>query len=229
MSLLNPKASIISLLGGRELRLPGHSINLADFAVGENAIAELMAFKESERKDDPSRHQGIYGPYEVLTIHQRGRLPDDYYVEGDDIPWGLRVAESRSNILFQIVSGMMDKHPDFAAPYLGLALDRSLADEDYVTQLGQLNKDWNKFIEQTTMPMGHQHQAMRTTYSRVPCAACSMLTALAVNDKGMGEIFNDLVGLKPEERVAALKEKGLMPLLNVTVDQVVIIPTGIQR
>jgi hypothetical protein len=56
-----------------------------------------------------------------------------------------------------------------------------------------------------------------------------MLTALAVNDKGMGEIFNDLVGLKPEERVAALKEKGLMPLLNVTVDQVVIIPTGIQR
>ena len=230
MSLLDPEASISSLLGGRELRLPGHSsINLADFAVGKNAIAELMAFKESERKDDPSRHQGIYGPYEVLTIHQRGRLPDDYYVEGDDIPWGLRVAESRSNILFQIVSGMMDKHPDFAAPYLGLALDRSLADEDYVTELGQLNKDWNKFIKQTTMPMGHQHQAMRTTYSGVSCAACSMLTALAVNDKGMGEIFNDLVGLKPEERVAALKEKGLMPLLNVTVDQVVIIPTGIQR
>jgi hypothetical protein len=230
MSLLDPNASIISFFGGRELRLPGHSsINLKDFDVGESAIEKLMAFKESERKDDPSRHQDIYGPYEVLTIHQRGRLPDDYYVEGDDIPWGLRVAESRSNILFQIVSGMMDKHPDFAAPYLGLALDRSLADEDYVTELGKLNKDWNKFIEQTTMPMGHQHQAMRTTYSRVPCAACSMLTALAVNDKGMGEIFNDLVGLKPEERVAALKKKGLMPLLNVTVDQVVIIPTGIQR
>jgi hypothetical protein len=79
------------------------------------------------------------------------------------------------------------------------------------------------------MSMGHQHQAMGVTYSRMSCAACSLLTALAVNDKGMRKIFNDLVGLEPDERVAALKEKGLMPLLNVTIDHVVIIPTGIQR
>jgi hypothetical protein len=230
MNLLDKNASMISLLGGRKLRLPGHSsINLADFAVGENAIAKLMAFKESERKDDPSRHQDIYGPYEVLTIHQRGRLPDDYYAEGDDIPWGLRVAESRSNILFQIVSGMMDKHPDFAAPYLELALDRLLADEDYVRELGKLNKDWNQFIKQTAMPMRHQHQAMGVTYSRMSCPACSLLTALAVNDKGMGKIFNDLLGLKPEDRVAALNAQGLMPLLDITIDQVIIIQTEHQK
>ncbi|MBM3602418.1 MAG: hypothetical protein FJX22_01370 [Alphaproteobacteria bacterium] len=199
-----------------------HRIDLRQFDVGANAMKKLLAFKASERKDDPSRYQGIHGPYEVLTIHETGRLPDDYYAEGDDIPWGLRVAESRSNILYQSVSGMLDKYPEYAAAYLGLALARSLADEDYVTELGQLNEDWNKFIERASLPMGHQHRAMRTTYSGVSCAACSLLTALAVSDKGMGEIFNDLLGLKPEERVEALTVKGLMPLLNVTIDQVVI-------
>ena len=199
-----------------------HRIDLGQFGVGADAMAKLMAFKANESKDDPSRLQGIHGPYEVLTIQQTGRLPDDYYEKDDDTPWGLRVAESRSNILFQIVSGMMDKHPDFAAPYLGLVLDLSLADEDYVTELGQLNKDWNKFIEQTTMPMRHQHQAMSVTYSRMSCPACSLLTALAVRDEGMGAIFRGLLGLKPEERVAALNAKGLMPLLKVTIDSVVI-------
>ncbi len=199
-----------------------HRIDLSQFGVGADAMAKLMAFKENESKDDPSRYQGIHGPYEVLTIHQTGRLPDDYYAEGDDTPWGLRVAESRSNILFQIVSGMMDKHPDFAAPYLGLVLDRSLADEDYAQELRTLNGDWNRFLQQASLPMRHQHQAMSVTYSGVSCPACSLLTALAVNDNGMREIFKDLVDLKPEERVAALTEKGLMPLLDVTIDSVVI-------
>jgi len=199
-----------------------HRIDLGQFGVGANAMKELLAFKASESKGDSSRHQDIYGPYEVLTIHQTGFLPDDYYEEGDDIPWGLRVAESRSNILFQIVSGMMDEFPPFAAPYLGLVLDRSLADEDYVQELRTLNGDWDRFLQQASLPMGHQHRVMRTTYSGVSCPACSLLTALGVQYEGMGEIFNDLVGLKPEERVAALTEKGLMPLLNVTIDSVVI-------
>jgi hypothetical protein len=206
-----------------------HRIDLSQFGVGANAMKELLAFKASESKDDPSRLQGIHGPYEVLTIHQTGRLPGDYYAEGDDIPWGLRVAESRSNILFQIVSGMMDKHPDFAAPYLGLVLDRSLADEDYAQELRTLNGDWNRFLQQASLPMRHQHQAMSVTYSRMSCAACSILTALAVQDRGMGEIFNDLVGLKPEERLAALNAKGLMPLLDITIDQVIIVPTARQK
>ncbi len=200
-----------------------HRIDLSQFGVGADAMAKLMAFKASESKGDSSRYQDIYGPYEVLTIKQTGFLPDDYYEEGDDIPWGLRVAESRSNILFQIVSGMMDEFPQFAAPYLGLALDRSLADEDYAQELRTLNGDWNRFLQQASLPMGHQHRVMRTTYSGVSCPACSLLTALEVQyEGGMGEIFNDLVGLKPEDRVAALTEKGLMPLLNVTIDSVVI-------
>ncbi|MBU3655485.1 MAG: hypothetical protein FGM23_03895 [Alphaproteobacteria bacterium] len=197
-------------------------IDLGQFGVGANAMKELLAFKASERKDDPSRLQGIHGPYEVLTIHQTGRLPDDYYAEGDDIPWGLRVAESRSNILFQIVSGMMDEYPQFAAPYLGLVLDRSLADEDYAQELRTLNGDWDRFLQQASLPMGHQHQAMSVTYSRLPCPACCTLTALVVRDKGMGAIFRGLLDLKPEDRVAALTEKGLMPLLDVTIDSVVI-------
>ncbi|MFN5174347.1 MAG: hypothetical protein ACK5WY_01840 [Holosporaceae bacterium] len=210
-----------------------HRIDLSQFGVGANAMKKLLAFKASESKDDPSRLQGIHGPYEVLTIQQTGRLPDDYYAEGDYIPWGLRVAESRSNILFQIVSGMLDKFPQFGKEYMGLALAQ-LADEDYVQELRTLNGDWDRFLQQASLPMGHQHQVMRTTYSGVSCPACSLLTALAVNDKGMGEIFNDLLGLKPEERVAALNEKGLMPLLNVTIDSVVIngavgMPPTIQR
>jgi hypothetical protein len=198
-----------------------HQIDLGQFGVGADAMKELLAFKASESKDDSSRLQGIHGPYEVLTIHQTRRLPDDYYAEGDDTPWGLRVAESRSNILFQIVSGMMDKHPDFAAQYLGLALAR-LADEDYVQELRTLNGDWDRFLQQASLPMGHQHQAMSVTYSRLPCPACCTLTALVVRDKGMGAIFRGLLDLKPKSRVAALTEKGLMPLLDVTIDSVVI-------
>lgn len=209
-----------------------HRIDLSQFGVGANAMKELLAFKASESKDDPSRLQGIHGPYEVLTIHQTGRLPGDYYAE-DDTPWGLRVAESRSNILFQSVSGMLDTFPQFGKEYMGLALAR-LADEDYAQELRTLNGDWNRFLQQASLPMGHQHQAMSVTYSRMSCAACSILTALAVQDRGMGKIFDDLLGLKPEDRVAALTAKGLMPLLNVTIDSVVIngavgMPPTIQR
>jgi hypothetical protein len=45
----------------------------------------------------------------------------------------------------------------------------------------------------------------------------------------MGKIFNDLVGLKPDERVEALNAKGLMPLLDITIDQVIIIQTEHQK
>lgn len=196
-----------------------HSIDLSRFNVGEKAIEELMVFKASERKDDPTRLQRIHGPYEELTIRKTGKLPADYYAEGDPEPWGLRVRESRSNILWQVLSGVMDKHPEFGANYMALALDKALGDEDYAKELGKLNKSWGDFLDHSGIFRDHHHTAMRHTYGRVACPACSALTALACQDAGIQAVFKDLLPLGVTDRRKLLAEKGLLPLLDTMIPE----------
>lgn len=191
-----------------------HKIDLSNFNVGERAMAELMAFKSSERKDDPARVSGIHGPYEELTIRKTGRLPDDYFAEGDPEPWGLRSRESRSNILWQVLAGVMDRHPEFGTNYMALALDNSLNDDDYAKELGKLNKEWGNFLDHAGVFRDHHHSAMGHEYKRVACPACSTLTALAVKDTGMQFIFRELLPLNMADRRRLLAEKGLLPLLD---------------
>jgi hypothetical protein len=203
-----------------------HPVDLSHFNVGEKAIEELMAFKASERKDDPTRLQQIHGPYEELTIRKTGKLPEDYYAEGDPEPWGLRVRESRSNILWQVLSGVMDKHPEFGANYMALALDNALGDEDYAKELGKLNKSWGDYLDHADMFRDHHHSAMRHTYGRVACPACSTLTALACQDAGMQNVFKELLPLGVADRRRLLTEKGLMPLLDTMIPERGIITSG---
>lgn len=208
----NRGRSSLSLLGHNH-----HKIDLFHFHVGERAVTELMAFKAAERKDDPARLHEIHGPYEELTLRKTGKLPADYYAAGDPEPWGLRVRESRSNILWQVLSGVMDKRPEFGANYMALALDNALGDDDYAKELRALNKSWGDFLEHSTFFNDHHHGTMTATYTRVACPACSMLTALACQDAGMQAVFKELLPLGIADRRKLLIEKGLMPLLDTMI------------
>ena len=192
-------------------------IDLRRFNVAANALSELVRFKAAEDKADPSRVQGIHGPYEELTLRKTGKLPADYFAANDPEPWGLRVAESRSNILWQVVSGVMDQHPEFAANYMALALDSALGDEDYTKEARGLNKSWGDYLDHAGVFRDHHHSAMRHDYQRVACPACSTLTALAVQDAGMRDVFNQMLPLSVTERRMFLNEKGLMPLLDIMI------------
>ncbi len=189
-----------------------HRRALNALGIGETLITELMAFKASERKDDPTRSLNLHGPYEELVLMNTGRLPDDYYAPGDDTPWGLRLEESRSNILWQVVSGLLDQSPDFAANYLGLALDKTLGADDYAKELTQLHTDWRRHHG----PHVH-HQSMGAAYRSVACPACSVVTALACRDAGMHALFQELQPLNPADRRQLLQDKQLMPLLKLMI------------
>lgn len=201
-------------------RAGAHKVELPHVNIGEKAIAELMAFKASERKDDPARIQGIHGPYEELSLRKTGKLPADYFAEGDPAPWGLRIRESRSNILWQVLSGIMDKHTEFGANYMALALDQSLGEQDYAKELRKLNKSWGDFLEHAGVSRDHHHSAMGQEYRRVACPACSTLTALVCQDVGMQEIFKELLPLGMADRRRLLAEKGLLPLLDTMIPDV---------
>jgi len=177
----------------------------------------LMTFKASEKKDDPERLLGLHGPYEELNLVKTGQLPPDYYESGDPEPWGLRLAESRSNILWQVTSGMMDAYPEFAAAYLGLALDHGLDTQDYALELGKLHRDWRGYIEHSGLFRDHKHGVLGKHYHSVACPACSVLTALASQNDKMIALFKDMASHKPSERMDFLREKGLLPYLNLMI------------
>lgn len=185
--------------------------------IDDKLVKELVAFKASGRRDDPERQQGLHGPYEELTRIRTGRLPADYYDAESSEPWGLLVQESRSNLLWQSLSGMMDRQPDFAASYMALALDKTVAPSDYAKELSTLHRDWGKFLDHAGLVRGHSHHSMRSAYQSVACPACSMLTAMACRDPGMNQLFRDLLPLKPAERRRCLEERGLAPLLNAMI------------
>lgn len=204
---------------GRPAKRWGHHSHMPDFKPGENALGELMKFKASERKDDPSRRQGIHGPYETAVLLRTGKLPPEYYEEGDPEPWGLRIRESRSNILWQVLSGLMNSHSEFGTAYLTLALDRSLDDDDYTIELRKLNKNWGDFLEKASVIRDHHHTAMTHTYNRVSCPACSTLTALACQDAEMHALFMEMIPLSSANRRKFLSEKGLLPLLDTMIPE----------
>ncbi|PZP55137.1 MAG: hypothetical protein DI586_07790 [Micavibrio aeruginosavorus] len=195
-------------------------IDSSSFDIGQKALAELVLFKAIEHKDDPARIHGIHGPYEELTIRKTGKLPADYFAGSDPEPWGLRIRESRSNILWQVLSGVMDKHAEFGMNYMALTLDNSLSDEDYAKELGRLNKDWGDFLDHSGVFRDHHHTAMGHEYKRVACPACSTLTALACQDAGMQALFRELLPLDTADRRKLLSEKGLMPLLDKMIPDV---------
>lgn len=186
---------------------------------GAKALQRLMAFKASERKDDPERRLGLQGPYEQLVLQKTGRLPDDYYAAGDDIPWGLRIQESRSNILWQVLSGMLDHRPEFAAAYMGLALDQALNVDDYAKELGKIHKSWTEYHSTKSIFNNHSHSAMKSQYHSVSCPACSVLTAMVCQDEAMNTLFQKLIPMKLEERKAFMTEQGFAPLLTVMIPE----------
>lgn len=193
--------------------------------VGERLMADLMSFKKAERKDDPERRAGLHGPYEEITrirnLREKGApyLPDDYYDADDherNSPWGLRIESSRSNILWQVLSGILDHEPVLASSYMSLALDSGLSLDDYAKELGKLHSDLQKYA----MPSNHKHHAvMADHYNSVSCPACSMLTAMAVKDANFHALFVEkLLPLKTAtERRALLIKEGISPLLNTMV------------
>ena len=187
----------------------------------KTVIDKLLAFKESEYKNDPARIHDIRGPYEVAYFHAHGKLPPQCYDIGDPIPWGLRVEESRSNILWQVLAGVIDAHPEFAAAYLQIALAQDLDHETYPIELRKLNKDWTNHLDHQMFNAGHVHSTMGATYNRVSCPACSLLTALAIQNKGMNEYIKDIIVLKnPQDRQKFLQEKGLLPLLDIEIPEI---------
>lgn len=197
--------------------IPAHRTALEQADIAADMMSELMRFKASENKADPIRLPGLHGPYEELILKQRGKLPADYYEPGDDAPWNLRPQESRSNILWQVLSGMMDHAPDFAAAYMTLALDRGLADADYAGELRKLHQDWGRYIEHAGLIRDHRHSRMSHLYKSVACPACSILTATACRDPGMNALFREMLPLKPAERREMLQQRGLMPLLKIMI------------
>ncbi len=178
------------------------------FEVRKDALLKLIAFKASERKDDPERIEDIRGPYEIMHQRKFGTLPAG--------SWNLREKESRSGVIWQVLSGAMDQYPSFAAAYLSLALDNALSVDDYTKELRSLNKHWGDHLDREGLTSDHHHNVMRGTYMRVSCVQCSTLTALACQDEAMHDLFvKELLPLKtPQDRHAYLAEKGLMPLLD---------------
>ncbi|MFA7275579.1 MAG: hypothetical protein WC043_02115 [Pseudobdellovibrionaceae bacterium] len=197
---------------------------VADSGVDKTAIGTLidrvLEFKATERKDDPTRRLGLHGPYEELVLMHTGKLPSGYYEEGDEQPWGLREGESRSNILWQVLSGMMDQRPEFAAAYMGLALDKGVSGDDYERELGKLHGSWSDFNRKSRLFNHHQHSAMRRHYHTVACPACSALTAMVCQDEAMMELFQKLVPLKPSDRQEYLAGMGFGALLTITLPEV---------
>lgn len=215
--------SVSGLFAGRANARSDHSIGLADLMLeetGAKLIQRLVTFKASQRKDDPERRQGIHGPYEEIVLMKTGRLPSDYYEEGDDVPWGLRVAESRSGILWQVLSGILDHRPEFAAAYMGVSMDLVLDDELYQKELRRLNAEWSGFNQSSRAMNDHyHHSSMRRTYSSVACPACSVLTAIVCEDEGMNKLFQSLRDLSVEGRREFLEQQGFGSLLNVMIPE----------
>lgn len=194
--------------------------NLQKMGIGQGVMKTLMSFKASERKDDPSRRPNLHGPYEEFTLLKTGRLPADYYEAGSAEPWGLRTLESRSNILWQILSGVMDRQPELASSYMSLALDNSLSEDDYAKELKSLNADWRKYLVHAGVSSDHEHKRLRGVFSHISCAACSVLTAAAIRDAGIHSVFEDMLPMNAADRKNYLQELGLAPFLNT------IIPTS---
>lgn len=216
-------SSITGLFVGRSNARTGHSIGFTDLMreeTGAKLIQRLVAFKASQRKDDPERRHGIHGPYEEIVLMKTGRLPSDYYEDGDDVPWGLRIAESRSSILWQVLSGILDHRPEFAAAYMGVAMDLALDDEMYEKELRRLNAEWSGFNQSSKAMNDHyHHSSMRRTYSNVACPACSVLTSMVCADEGMNKLFQSLKDLSVEGRREFLEHQGFGSLLNVMIPE----------
>ena len=197
---------------------------LSKLGIGETIISELVKFKQNEAKDDPERRLGIHGPYEEIILRQTGRLPKDYYDRQEDGPWGLRGLESRSNILWQVLSGIIDNEPYFASSYMSLALDKALDDDSYAAELFKLNQDWGSYVDKSFLNKSHKHHSagghqhsLTDVYGRVACPACSVLTAVALRDAGMHAVFTEMLPLNAADRKAFLEEKGFAPLLDTMI------------
>lgn len=187
--------------------------------VSDAMMQKLMQFKATESKSDPTRRQGLHGPYEELTLLKTGCLPLDYYTAGDAEPWGLRIEESRSNLLWQVTAGLLDRQPEFGGAYMSLSLDRALSDDDYARELQKLNHDWKSYMEHAGILRDHQHSSMRHMYQSVACPACSVLTATAIRDEGMHSLFKQMLSLSPNDRMKHLEKMGLTTLLTTMIPE----------
>jgi|GEM_PF-2082244 len=197
-------------------RTHGRLIETMKLQLGEHGFSRLMAFKASEFKTDPERRLGLHGPYEELVIQSTGKLPEGYYDNDDPSPWGLRLDESRANILWQVLSGMLDHRPEFGAAYMGLVLDNTLDVVSYSKELNGIHKDWARVLLSAPIS-GHQHQSLKGVYQSVSCAACSVLTAMVCADEKMNRLFQSIVKMKPREREAFLEDQGFATLINIMI------------
>jgi hypothetical protein len=188
-----------------------------DFGVSDSALANLLAFKKAEDKNDPTRRMGIHGPYEQMHIVKHGALPADYYSGNPPTLWGLRIEESRSNIIWQVTMGVLDHQPEFAAAYLGLALDKGIDGADYARELFTLHQDFTKYLK--APHHGHHHHHAAHVFNSISCTACSVVTSLAIRDNGFFGIFKEMQGFaKGEDRRQFLEEKGLLAFMLTTIE-----------
>lgn len=181
------------------------------------SLRAVQEIKKTACKEDPARKSGLHGPYEEAHLLQTGRLPDTYYDADGGEPWGLLTSESRSNILWQALSGMLDRQPDFGSVYMGLSLDRTLDDAYYAHELKSLHGSFRSYLEKSAEPSHAHHRRMGGYFHAASCPACSVLTSMACQDAGLNEIFRSFTGLKSGDRAALLREKGFAPLLNVLI------------
>lgn len=133
------------------------------------------------------------------------------------MPWGLRLQESRSNILWQVLSGMLDHRPEFAAAYMGLALTASLNADEYGRELAKIHKSWGEYHASKSIFGNHFHGAMKGQYQSVACPACSVLTAMVCQDEAMNTLFQKLIPMSFEERNHFMTAQGFAPLLNTMI------------
>lgn len=179
-----------------------------------STMQNLFAFKAEEREDDPTRVPDIRGPYEIMYYIKHGGYPPG--------SWNLRVPESRSGVLFQALSGALDKYPPFMTAYMALAIDKSLGDDEYVRELKRLNKSWANFLDRNGLATDHHHHAMKAMFGTVSCLQCNELAMLTCHDPGIHELVEkEILPLKTlDERKAFLKERGLLPYLYATLPDV---------
>lgn len=182
--------------------------------IGHEAVAKLMAAKETERKEDPDRRQGLHGPYEELVIFLTGKMPNGYFEAGDPEPWGMLVPESRRNIVWQITAGLMDSYPDVGAAYLSLAMAQNIDGCAYAQELKGIHAHWRNVLETTGTSCAHgHHQAIGKDFHRISCSGCSALGAVALESAAMRPLFDEMAKMTPEDRREHIVELGLTELL----------------
>lgn len=192
-----------------------------DTIILSTEVAEIFQqISQNEKKDDPERRSDLYGPYEAIWIEKTGKLPPEYFDKNDPEPWKLLSDEARRNILWQALSGCLDINNDWSLIYIQLAMDSSLTDDEFATELAKVNKQFLHTLDHRQYGSNYHH-VMKHDVGHIDCPGCSATAALLMIDPNIRTYFeNEIKKLKTltkHERLEILRNQGLDKFLNMTV------------